>query len=947
MDNIQYSNLLHINEASKQGRLVVFVGAGVSANSGVPVWSNLIDEMKKECNLTSEKDDLKVAQLYKDARGDKEYLDKVKDVLKHNKTIPNEIHKDILALKPCHIITTNYDNLLEQEIENEYSQFAIVREDKDLPNILYQNSVVKMHGDFDTNNIVLTESDYYNYSKNFSLIRSFVISLFASKLVMFVGFSFADLNLKMILNDVHSVLKDSMQRAYLITENNPDVLTIQYYGNKGINIIHIDEKNLDEILASSEEFSSSTLTNSKGIYLHKILNCIRIVRKNPNYDLASMLYAKLKSYNDEIKDLGEGLKYFIPKEELQTWNPYSGGLQISSSYFRKLSEQLKSFAGKKKFLKEHPEIDRTLLKRMAHDNYLYRIDDVEILDSKLIYNMEKNFDTPYSTSYLYKMDFNMLIERLNFLSSRELSCNADDLEYPFTLYKLGRYYEAYQIYNCILRNAWKSRKYILYFICLYNIWSIRGGIYFQMMSRKDLDGNTTYKKLCDIDLDDALRRLPIEEEIRKVFQDLLSSRAIGMRAAETDNLKEQIHQQRKSGERGGVSINSNIARLLSKFQREFRFCNNNFTICDNSKQYETICYNTVTGILNSYATPCGKFDGIEFGTTKIDEIFSLCVFTFIFCMDNYRLRKIFAQYEIGKMKFSQDAIKLLNGYLEKLSKTHNIPFADGAKFANYIQNVFFVISKMENDGIHIDLLYNVVLKYWSYLQVSVNERNLDEIICRYEPSKDSLLRIANNLMEITDDNNRFVYCFKYIAYYMNKQRIEYESFDMNKIRSLRNIDGVCFLYSVIPSAKRDEFSIYCQQKIRHTCFYFEFIADNNLKVDSTEHFKEMIEKIRKTTSDDISFCYQKLSEIYSSGQNPEVKQMIENIAVKNECMKFYLSPKEYYDKSNINPEWLLYMNKSTIQEIVKIKEYKDVLKQYLSDNRFISHEKRMMIINLL
>ena len=47
-----------------------------------------------------------------------------------------------------------------------------------------------MHGDYETDNIVLTENDYYNYPNNFPLIRSFVQSLFASKLILFVGFSF-------------------------------------------------------------------------------------------------------------------------------------------------------------------------------------------------------------------------------------------------------------------------------------------------------------------------------------------------------------------------------------------------------------------------------------------------------------------------------------------------------------------------------------------------------------------------------------------------------------------------------------------------------------------------------------------------------------------------------------------------------------------------------------
>ena len=82
MDKLQFSNILHIQEASKQGRLVVFVGAGVSNNSGIPTWSKLIREMKDECGADQETDELKIAQLYKDARGEKEYMDKVKETLK-------------------------------------------------------------------------------------------------------------------------------------------------------------------------------------------------------------------------------------------------------------------------------------------------------------------------------------------------------------------------------------------------------------------------------------------------------------------------------------------------------------------------------------------------------------------------------------------------------------------------------------------------------------------------------------------------------------------------------------------------------------------------------------------------------------------------------------------------------------------------------------------------
>ena len=122
MNNIQISNILRIQEASKQDKLVIFVGAGVSTNSGVPMWSKLIESLKDDLpeSLKRETDDLKIAQLYKDSRGYKEYIEKIKETLMYGRISPNPIHYAILDLNPCHIITTNYDDLIEQAVTQKY-----------------------------------------------------------------------------------------------------------------------------------------------------------------------------------------------------------------------------------------------------------------------------------------------------------------------------------------------------------------------------------------------------------------------------------------------------------------------------------------------------------------------------------------------------------------------------------------------------------------------------------------------------------------------------------------------------------------------------------------------------------------------------------------------------------------------------------------------------------
>ena len=68
MDNsILKSHINDIQKAAREGNLVVFAGAGVSNNSGVPVWNKLTDAFKNELpgfarNIS---DDLKLVQTYK------------------------------------------------------------------------------------------------------------------------------------------------------------------------------------------------------------------------------------------------------------------------------------------------------------------------------------------------------------------------------------------------------------------------------------------------------------------------------------------------------------------------------------------------------------------------------------------------------------------------------------------------------------------------------------------------------------------------------------------------------------------------------------------------------------------------------------------------------------------------------------------------------------------
>lgn len=68
--------------------------------------------------------------------------------------------------------------------------------------------------------IILKEDDYLNYSNHFPLIEIYCKAAIASNVILFVGYSFNDPDVKQIFNWIKVTLKNNYQRAYLIDAGN-------------------------------------------------------------------------------------------------------------------------------------------------------------------------------------------------------------------------------------------------------------------------------------------------------------------------------------------------------------------------------------------------------------------------------------------------------------------------------------------------------------------------------------------------------------------------------------------------------------------------------------------------------------------------------------------------------------------------------------------------------
>ena len=206
-------------EELEKGKLVVFVGAGVSKNSGLPEWEELIKDYADYRGIKefTSKQFLIIPEEVFERYGSLKYYE-IAEKRFLGKYVPNSIHRILKKMKLTYIITTNYDTLIEDEIKN----LQIVSKDEDLPYTNSNRMLIKMHGDFENKNIVLKKSDYDNYEKNFQLISTLVKGLFTTNTVLFIGYSYSDTNVQQIMNWIKEILKEKTRKAFLVEFTNED-----------------------------------------------------------------------------------------------------------------------------------------------------------------------------------------------------------------------------------------------------------------------------------------------------------------------------------------------------------------------------------------------------------------------------------------------------------------------------------------------------------------------------------------------------------------------------------------------------------------------------------------------------------------------------------------------------------------------------------------------------
>ena len=212
-------------DALRNGKMVVFAGAGVSVeeSTSLPSFKELA---------------LEIAQSTGKARSDDEPVDRFLGRLHHDGVDvhtraaehlssgdpePTSLHLDLLRLystaDAVRIVTTNFDTLFDQAAEEVFGSKPAIFNAPALPLGSEFNGIVNIHGSIGRPaDMVLTDSDFGRAYLTEGWARRFLIDLFRSYTVLFIGYSHDD----SVMNFLARALPIQTERFVLTRDTDPN-----------------------------------------------------------------------------------------------------------------------------------------------------------------------------------------------------------------------------------------------------------------------------------------------------------------------------------------------------------------------------------------------------------------------------------------------------------------------------------------------------------------------------------------------------------------------------------------------------------------------------------------------------------------------------------------------------------------------------------------------------
>lgn len=188
--------------AAEIGNAALFVGAGLSRGEGLPDWGELLQDVAEDAEVPLSNDLPLVAEyIVLSGRYTHEQLaHHIRGKILACEAQPGVAHQHLKRLPLDQVWTTNYDSLIEDVCTDSH----LVVNDDDVTEVGgARRAVIKMHGSIDAagwaHSPIITRKDFETYRLKHPRMWALLRATYLSRTMLFLGFSFADPNIDILL----------------------------------------------------------------------------------------------------------------------------------------------------------------------------------------------------------------------------------------------------------------------------------------------------------------------------------------------------------------------------------------------------------------------------------------------------------------------------------------------------------------------------------------------------------------------------------------------------------------------------------------------------------------------------------------------------------------------------------------------------------------------------
>lgn len=917
-----------LHEAYISKKLVLFVGAGADIPSGLPSWSKAIQDFCKYLHINIEGvDNIRIPQFYYNSRGKKEYVELCRNIFFYNKELSiNDMHKKIIDFNVNTIITTNYTDFLEREMNNRGHIYRVICQDKDLPYVKNENLIIKMHGDFDHDNFVLKEDDYLNYSNNFRLIETYIKSIIAKNVVLFIGYSFNDPDVKQIFSWVKDILGNDFQQAYMLNGfDSYDKNVFEYYKNLGVNVIYTE-----------------TFGEDKQKALLDMMDIIRLGKyKNiSNVDVAGNYFRPYLNLDFILeKYISKGFwncKLVVEARKLKCIENIRGKKCDPNILLVELAEKIEKNTSSSD---DSLDILINVLKKSG-------VDIIEFWDSE---SRLMQVQVPHVENELFglimEFDYKKLRENIEY---DDLFDNGDDeqfyLKKAYMHYVLEEYTKAYKMLCRAAEEAFRKCKYYIYYIVQFNKFRVGNlAAHCYKVSKDMLDKiNEDLKR---IDLERIVKDIPeLFSNDNQMLNDIGTFQLHYSLFQDAYRISQKVKKQQDSN----YFVFSGIPDYLTlrwKIADYFQYLIYNYLMVDRCREVTELLALYIKSILGSVSAPDRERNEQGRGGMKTTNIHASKIGKFeLFLMIKYIPEKdimsMFDEYGIDIIPTEDDCKEYIRIVFDNLKKEK------GSTRENELWNCMYIISCMDPNCDMVEDMIDCITERFNNFIYRIHKKLIDKFLYScykngkfrnkengiFEIRKYALGRFLQTLIfQVQNEKDafaveRYSLLIQNVSYiFRNVYQQDYNGDIISLLKETKDL-VLARLYLNCDKNNKERIQQYFESwkgdASWESCEVYYSIVMNDIIEPAADYENlifENIDKIRDESCGHFPNDYQNIlitmCNLYMNDKLINKESYEKIIKNTNEDELMFLSDISNFDYTKFNLEWLYYFDDKLLEKI--------------------------------